>query len=81
MNKMKTNAQGAEEMAVQAKAEANNSTRIDVLIPAIDKDLNTLPHVIDSVRRHVRHPIGRIYIVSPESSGIRKLCSRKTVRS
>ncbi|WP_339273127.1 DUF6492 family protein [Paenibacillus sp. FSL W8-0426] len=64
-------------MAVQAKAEANNSTRIDVLIPAIDKDLNTLPHVIDSVRRHVRHPIGRIYIVSPESSGIRKLCSRK----
>ncbi|AIQ59923.1 DUF6492 family protein [Paenibacillus borealis] len=50
---------------------------IDVLIPAIEKDLATLPHVIDSLRRYVRHPISHIYIVSPNSSKIRKLCSRK----
>lgn len=51
---------------------------IDVLIPAIEKDLATLPHVIDSLRRYVRHPIGHIYIVSPNSSKIRKLCARKS---
>lgn len=50
---------------------------IDVLIPAIEKDLATLPHVIDSLRRYVRHPISNIYIVSPNSSKIRNLCSRK----
>ncbi|MBB6671371.1 DUF6492 family protein [Cohnella nanjingensis] len=47
------------------------------MIPAIEKDLGTLPHVIDAVRLHVRHPIGRIYVVSPESERIRKLCKRK----
>jgi len=50
---------------------------IDVIIPAIDKDLATLPYVIDSIRTYVRHPIGRIYVVSPDSSRIRKLCKRK----
>lgn len=50
---------------------------IDVLIPAIEKDLATLPHVIDSLRRYVRHPISNIYIVSPNSSKIRNLCLRK----
>lgn len=51
---------------------------IDVLIPAIEKDLATLPHVIDSLRRYVRHPISHIYIVSPNSSRIRNMCSRKS---
>ncbi|OKP90354.1 hypothetical protein A3844_05530 [Paenibacillus helianthi] len=50
---------------------------IDVLIPAIEKDLATLPYVIDSLRRYVRHPISHIYIVSPNSSRIRNLCARK----
>ncbi|WP_239004522.1 DUF6492 family protein [Paenibacillus tepidiphilus] len=50
---------------------------IDVLIPAIDKDLATLPHVIDGLRQYVRHPISHIYIVSPASSKIRSMCARK----
>jgi hypothetical protein len=50
---------------------------IDVLIPAIEKDLATLPYVIDSLRRYVRHPISHIYIVSPNSSRIKSLCSQK----
>jgi hypothetical protein len=50
---------------------------IDVLIPAVDKDLGTLPHTIDSVRRMVRHPIGTIYVVSPDSPRIRAVCARK----
>lgn len=56
---------------------AVSAPAIDVLIPAIEKDLATLPFVIDSLRRHVRHPISHIYIVSPSSSRIRELCARK----
>lgn len=51
---------------------------IDVVIPAIDKDLGTLPYVIDSARKHVAHPIGRIYVVAPSSSGIQAVCKRKS---
>lgn len=53
---------------------------IDVLIPAIDKDLDTLPYVIDSVRKQVRHPLGRILIVSPDSAKIKALCRKKGCR-
>jgi hypothetical protein len=60
--------------------EANHSrssTPIDVLIPAIEKDLGTLPHTIDGIRKYVRHPIGRIIVISPDSSKIKALCRRK----
>ncbi|THF84277.1 DUF6492 family protein [Cohnella fermenti] len=50
---------------------------IDVLIPAIEKDLATLPHVIDSIRKHVRHPIGRIHLVSPDSRPLKSLAKAK----
>ncbi|MDQ0086791.1 hypothetical protein J2T12_000185 [Paenibacillus anaericanus] len=60
---------GAEEM--------NSSSTIDVLIPTIEKDLATLPHVIDGLRRNVKHKIGQIYVVSPQSSKISALCKRK----
>lgn len=53
---------------------------IDVIIPAIEKDLATLPHAIDGIRKHVKHPIGRIYVVSPESARIRELCRAKHCR-
>lgn len=51
--------------------------KIDVLIPAIEKDLKTLPHVIDAVKKQVKHPIGNILIVAPKSQKIRELCRRK----
>ncbi len=51
--------------------------RIDVLIPAIEKDLETLPFVIDAVRKNVQHPIGDILIVAPKLKRIRELCTRK----
>ncbi|WP_028562195.1 DUF6492 family protein [Paenibacillus pinihumi] len=50
---------------------------IDVFIPAIEKDLGTLPYVIDSVRKHVKHPIDRIMIVSPDRPAIRKAIAKK----
>ncbi|MBW7477644.1 hypothetical protein K0T92_23260 [Paenibacillus oenotherae] len=50
---------------------------IDILIPAIEKDLKTLPYVIDSVRTMVKHPIGKILIISPDTERMKQLCSRK----
>ncbi len=50
---------------------------IDVLIPVVEKDLPVLPHVIDSVREYVRHPIGKIMVVAPTSPGIEALCVDK----
>ena len=50
---------------------------IDVMIPAIEKDLGTLPYVIDSVRQMVKHPIGRIMVVSPDSAKIKRICRQK----
>lgn len=52
-------------------------TRIDILIPAIEKDLETLPYVIDAVRKQVKHPIGQILIVAPKRRKIIELCKRK----
>jgi hypothetical protein len=53
---------------------------IDILIPAIEKDLATLPRVVDSARAHIRHPIRRILIVSPRSARIQRLCKKKKCR-
>lgn len=50
---------------------------IDIVIPAIEKDMGTLPHAIDGIRKYVQHPIGSIYMVSPASERLRKLCVRK----
>lgn len=57
-----------------------SSVKLDVLIPAVEKDLETLPCAIDSVRENVKHPIGEIIIVSPESEKIKALCAAKKCR-
>lgn len=54
--------------------------KIDVLIPAIEKDLATLPYVIDGIRKHVQHPIGQIMIVAPNRARMIELCRRKNCR-
>ncbi|WP_134701220.1 DUF6492 family protein [Ammoniphilus sp. YIM 78166] len=54
-----------------------SNVKIDVLIPAIDKDLTVLPQVIDGIRKNVLHPIGDIYIVSPNSPRIKEMCKQK----
>ncbi|WP_042197107.1 DUF6492 family protein [Paenibacillus camerounensis] len=64
-------------MSAPSAGSAVSGPPIDVLIPAIEKDLATLPFVIDSLRRYVRHPISHIYIVSPAGSRIKALCARK----
>lgn len=67
-------------MLMQIKEEFGNTPQIDVLIPAIEKDLGTLPLVIDAVRKYVKHPIGEIIIVAPWKQRILDLCSRKGCR-
>lgn len=51
--------------------------KIDIVIPAIEKDLATLPYVIDAARKQVKHPIGQILIVAPKRRRILELCKRK----
>lgn len=50
---------------------------LDVLIAAIDKDLETLPHAIDGVRNNIKHPIGEIFVVAPQSRPIQAVCAEK----
>jgi len=53
---------------------------IDIVIPAIDKDCEVLPYVIDSIREKIKHPIGEIVIISPKSKVIINLCKTKKCR-
>ncbi|MES2486220.1 MAG: DUF6492 family protein [Bacteroidota bacterium] len=48
----------------------HSATPLDVVIPVIEKDLDILPHVIAGVRRYLKHPLGNIYIVAPNSEKI-----------
>jgi hypothetical protein len=57
--------------------KVRSDTPIDVVIAAIDKDYDVLVHVIDSIRKNVRHPIGDILIISPESEVVKKICKTK----
>ncbi len=59
----------------------NSDIIIDVVIPVINKDLGTLPYVIDSVRKYVRHPINRIFVVAPTSRKIESVCHRQAVQT
>ena len=43
---------------------------IDVIIPTVAKDLDTLPYCLDGIRRNVTNRIKGIYLVGPEDSRI-----------
>jgi FkbM family methyltransferase len=62
---------------------SNNKGRsdleLDVIIPAVEKDLGTLPYAIEGVRRNLLHPIRKIFVVAPESSKTKELCDRLNV--
>ncbi|MBS1613284.1 MAG: hypothetical protein JST49_10720 [Bacteroidetes bacterium] len=50
---------------------ATSTLPIDIIIPAIEKDLMALPYVIEAARKYIKHPIGNIYIVAPNTPAIR----------
>lgn len=64
-------------MPTALKSEPSSKTKIDILIPAIEKDLGTLPYVIDAARKQVKHPIGDILIIAPRKKKILELCLKK----
>lgn len=52
----------------------SSSILLDVVIPALGKDIEVLPHTISYLRANLRHPIQDIFIVSPKSDkAIQKL--------
>lgn len=59
--------------------DIQSSVPLDVVIPVVEKDLESVEQVVNSVRAFVRHPLGAIYFVSPESQRIRELAKRMNV--
>ncbi|MDR3465417.1 MAG: DUF6492 family protein, partial [Xanthobacteraceae bacterium] len=51
-------------------AGAASEARLDVVIPAIDKDAATLPLAVRGLRENLAHPIGDILVLGPADSGI-----------
>ncbi len=49
---------------------------LDIVIPIVEKDLETLPFVVASVRGLIMHPINNIFIVAPDSKRIRDEVTR-----
>lgn len=50
---------------------------IDIVMCAIDKDYDVLVHVIDSIRKFIKHPIGNIFLICPHSDRIVKIAKEK----
>ncbi len=50
---------------------------IDVVIPVIEKDAETLVHTIDSLRANVMQPIGKIYLIAPQSKKLEQIAKDK----
>lgn len=51
-----------------------SSLTLDIVVPAIEKDLPTLPWVIEQARKNLLHRVDSIFIVSPSSPKLRRLC-------
>src|SRR5574344_2867115 len=54
-----------------------SSVKLDILIPAIKKDIAVLPEVLNSLRSNLLHPIGTIFIVAP--IGLEAFCKHHGV--
>ena len=53
--------------------------KIDVVIPSAEKDHHVLSLTIESVRRFVRHPVNRIYVVSPDTAKARNFINQDNI--
>lgn len=59
------------------KINQKSNLKVDVIIPAIKKDLDILPLTVKSVRKHLMHPIGKFYIVGPKDPAIMNFCKKQ----
>jgi len=64
-------------MNINNTSGLRSNTKIDILIPVIEKDLAILPFTIDSVRQNANHPIGDIMVVAPDNQKIKQVCALK----
>lgn len=65
-----------ESVGLGAEKEAKSDLEVDVVIPAIKKDLDILPLTVSSVRKFLKHPIGEIYVVGPKVKELESFCYR-----
>ena len=52
------------------------SPRVDVVLPLIEKDLALLPLVLQGLRKHLDHPLGKIHLVAPDRPALREAAAR-----
>lgn len=50
----------------------SNYTRLDVVIPVVEKDLEVLPYALSGIRNMIFQPLGKVYLLAPESAKIRQ---------
>ncbi len=62
---------------VNFRRRVKSDVPIDVVMCAIDKDYDVLVHVIDSIRKYIRHPLGKIFLICPPSDRIKKIAKDK----
>ncbi|MBD2028358.1 DUF6492 family protein [Leptolyngbya sp. FACHB-711] len=49
---------------------------IEIVIPCIERDLETLPFVVENVRKYLNHPIQDVYIVAPKTQKLLSFCQK-----
>lgn len=54
-----------------------SSVPLDIVIPTTKKDLKTLEFCIDSIFKNLKHPIGKIFIVSTDDPDIKRIAIEK----
>jgi Family of unknown function (DUF6492) len=58
------------------KDQGRSAIEVEVVIPAVEKDLETLPYAIEGVRKNLQHPIKRIWVVAPDCPSVRQISER-----
>lgn len=66
--------------AIHYRMLESSPVPIDVLIPVILKDLDTLAYAIAFVRQNVKHPLGEIIIVAPDLEEIKHFCAEQNCK-
>ncbi len=62
---------------INSNYDIQSDLPIDIVFPTIAKDFEVVSPMIDSVRQHVKHPIGSVFIISPPTDEIKRLCKEK----
>ena len=51
--------------------------KLDLVVPTVDKDFEVALIMIDSAIEQLKHPIGKVYVISPDSSLIANACKER----